>query len=146
MKTNTRSPSHLRGNQNGFSVLEALVATALIAGAFLPLLILQGQLTRTAIAVEENEKRLRHEANALAYLEVLNPSLRPTGQEPLGEGAILVWEAELVEPMSPARDVSGAPGRFNIGLYNMNAQIRFADGRVLPVPVRRPRNLSLIHI
>ncbi|MEO0674994.1 MAG: hypothetical protein AAFY32_08320, partial [Pseudomonadota bacterium] len=72
------------GTQAGFSVLEAIVAVALIAAAFLPLLALQTQLTRTAIAIERAEANLLARNNALALLQAINPGMRPAGSEEMG--------------------------------------------------------------
>lgn len=115
--------------QRGFSILEALVAMAIIAGAFLPLLMLQGQLTRTALAVERSEQLLRGKTNALSYLRTLNPSLRPEGEEPLGDGISMAWQSTPLTQPRPVRSMGGEVGRFNITLYEVSCTLSFPDGR-----------------
>ena len=114
--------------QAGFSVIEAIAAVALIAVAFLPLLALQGQLSRTALAVERAEATVVAKKNALARLRATNPMLEPRGVEDLG-GALLAWRAVPVEPEKPALDAGGAPGRFSVALFNIEARLLFPDGR-----------------
>jgi len=121
--------SEPRSRQQGFSIMEALVAIALIAGAFLPLLVLQGQLTRTSLAIERAEDVLRIEANALDYLRALNPGLRPTGQEDLGGGVRLTWQAQALTQPKPAISHSAEMGRFDVALYDLTAIMNWPDGR-----------------
>ena len=123
-------------DQQGFSILEALVAIALIAGAFLPLLVLQGQLTRSAIAVERAEQSLQARNNAIAYLRTLNPTLRPVGEEDLGV-ATMAWTSTLIQPARTARSMTGETGRFDVSLYEVNVQLTFATGRVDSFSVRQ---------
>ncbi|MEM8770363.1 MAG: hypothetical protein AAGD92_01825 [Pseudomonadota bacterium] len=124
-----------RKRQQGFSVLEALAAIALIAAAFLPLLALQGQLARTVIATERAETRLAHKQSALNYLRVLNPTLQPQGTEVFGD-AQLSWTARPISDEKPALGNGGEPGRFNIRLYEIDARITYADGRETTFSIR----------
>ncbi|MEM1193407.1 MAG: hypothetical protein AAGH42_08460 [Pseudomonadota bacterium] len=116
------------GTQAGFSVLEAIVAVALIAAAFLPLLALQTQLTRTAIAIERAEANLLARNNALALLQAINPGMRPAGSEEMG-AVRLDWTAQALSPVQPARGPAGSPGRFNVALYEIKATLTFDNGR-----------------
>lgn len=130
------SNKNQRQSQKGLSVLEALVAIALISVAFLPLLALQEQLTRTAIAIERAEETLRAKSNALAYLETLNPTYRPSGEESLGN-AVLTWTSTPLTIPVPALAMVGTNGRFDVTLYDVNAVIQFQTGRSEQFVVRR---------
>lgn len=124
-----------RHSQSGFSLLESLVAVALIAAAFLPLLTLQGQLTRTVVAIERAETNVKDMSSALSFLRVLNPSRTPEGTERLGD-AMLSWRARPVSDERPALDQGGAPGRFMLRLYDIEAVIAYEDGRRAEFTVR----------
>ncbi len=124
-----------KDNQAGFSLLESLVAVALIAAAFLPLLALQGQLARTVFAAERAETSVKDMTSALSYLRTVNPAKQPEGTEPLGD-AVLTWNAQPVSEERPALDQSGAPGRFMLRLYEVNAAITYSDGRRAEFTVR----------
>ena len=124
----------LRG-QAGFSLLEALIAVALIAAALLPLLALQGQLTRTVLAVERAGTTAKDMTSALSFLRTLNPMRDPEGTEQLGD-AILSWTARPASDERPALDQGGAPGRFMLQLYDIEATITYDDGRSVAFSVR----------
>ncbi len=121
--------------QAGFSLLEALVAVAIIAAALLPLLALQGQLTRTVLAVERAGAGAEDMTSALSYLRTLNPTMKPEGTEQLG-GAVLSWTAQPVSEERPALDQGGGPGRFMMQLYDIDAAIAYDDGRRVEFSVR----------
>ncbi|MDZ7628373.1 MAG: prepilin-type N-terminal cleavage/methylation domain-containing protein [Parvularculaceae bacterium] len=117
--------------QRGFTVTEALVAVALIAIAMLPLLELQGRLSRSALAIERAQTRLAARQAATAYISLINPMRAGEGEVQLG-GAQLVWRAV---PLGPARTVYGADGtegRFIAQLFQVEADIIFPDGRSEP--------------
>ena len=121
--------------QAGFSLLESLVAIALIAAALLPLLALQGQLTRTVLAVERAGIGAEDMTSALSFLRTLNPTMKPQGSEPLGD-AVLSWTARPVSEERPVLDQGGAPGRFMMQLYDVDAAIDYDDGRRFEFTVR----------
>ena len=114
--------------QAGFSVLEALAAVALIAAAFLPLLALQGQLTRTVVAIERAEASVSNMESALSYLRVVNPSLVDQGEAQVGD-ALLRWRARPISAEKTVLDQGGAPGRFAMRLYEIEATFLYSDGR-----------------
>lgn len=128
-------PDRAKNPQRGFSVLEAIAAVALIAVAFLPLLALQSRLAQTALAVERAELNVRNGKNALAYLKSINPMLLPEGAETLGD-AELRWRATPVSEPRAALDTGGAPGRFQVQLFDIEAIIDYPDGRRTSLTVR----------
>lgn len=130
-----RKASRTKKTQSGFSLLESLVAVALIAAAFLPLLTLQGQLTRTVVAIERAETNVKDMSSALSFLRVMNPSRTTEGTERLGD-ATLSWRARPVSDERPALDRGGAPGRFLLQLYDVDAVIAYEDGRRAEFTIR----------
>jgi hypothetical protein len=108
---------------------EALVAVALIAVAMLPLLELQGRLSRSAIAIERAEERLAARRAASAYFSLVNPLRQSEGEELIG-AVRLVWRAVALGPQRPVYGVDGAQGRFVAQLFRLEAQLHFPDGRI----------------
>jgi len=135
MGKRTYATKFLNASQTGFSLLEALVAVALISAAFLPLLALQGQLSRTVVAMERAEDRVKNMTSALSYLRVVNPSLQNDGQQRIGD-AQLTWAAQPISEERAVLDVSGSPGRFVARLYDIHATLAYEDGRQAAFTVR----------
>lgn len=122
--------------QKGFSIIEALAAVALVAAAFLPLLILQGQLTRTSMAVQRAETSLTVIQSALAIIETINPLSIDQGVENMGS-AEMNWRAiPISDPMS-VRDNNGTAGRFTAQLFKIEATVQFHDGRTATFTVHK---------
>lgn len=121
--------------QAGFSLLESLIAIALIAAALLPLLALQGQLTRTVLAVERAGTGAKDMTSALSFLRTLNPTRQPEGSEQLGD-AVLSWTARPASEERPVLDQGGGSGRFMMQLYDVDASIAYDDGRRVDFTVR----------
>ncbi len=112
------------GGAPGFSVLEAIIAVAILAVAFLPLLALQEQMTRTTISLERNEELMEAKRSALAYVRALNPMRNPRGDLDLGK-AVMHWEATPISQKRLARNQGGEFGRFQIALYNVQVTLVF---------------------
>ena len=112
----------------GFTVLELLVALAILGTALAALYGLQQSTSRAALAVERAQERIAIEQRALAYLKGVNPMLQPEGSADLGEGVRLRWQSEPLE--EPRRVVSalGAPGRFLSQLHRVRVDLEMAEG------------------
>ena len=83
----------------GFSVMETLVAVALLAIAILPLYAFQQTLADTAARLQTASALLDAQESALAVLQTIDPIAEPQGEMDLGEWR-LSWESrELVEQM-----------------------------------------------
>jgi len=113
--------------QQGFSTLEAIVAVALIAVTFLPLLALQSQLIQTSISITRAEDTVVAMKSAAALLRVSNPMLRPEGTARVGN-ADMVWRAEALTPETPVLDVGGGQSRFVARMYRVKARLVFENG------------------
>jgi general secretion pathway protein I len=114
--------------QQGFTLLEAVVALALIAAAALPLYAFFSRsldgLYRAAEANRESQASL----TAIAFLSGLNPMERPDGEDVLGPLRLRWKSRELV----PAMDSIGYPrgmGLYQVALYEVTGEI-MEQGRV----------------
>ncbi len=117
-----------RTNEDGFSVLEAIVAMAILAAALIPLLALQGQFLRTTEALERVEQRLDAEETALAHIGALNLVQSPTGTIS-AQSAQISWQSRPLVPARKARGSNGFPSRYNITLYEVTVTLSYRGGR-----------------
>jgi general secretion pathway protein I len=106
----------------GFTLLEAILALALVAIAVMPLYgffsrSLDG-LYRAATVNRESEVSL----SAIAFLTGLNPMERPEGESPLGAYRLRWRSQELV----PATDITSYPrglGLYQAALYEVTGEL-----------------------
>ena len=122
--------------QAGFSIIEALVAVALIAFAMTPLIALQGQMTRTTLAIQRAQETTTASETALGIIRVLNPMIVPTGEQNIGVG-IMSWRATPVSPQKPILSASGSAGRFDMRLYDVYVEVSFPSGAKTNFTVRK---------
>jgi general secretion pathway protein I len=111
----------------GFSVLEALIAMAVLAAALLPILELQGQMARTALSIERADANIAAQQNALGFLKTVNFQQHKTGELDIGN-AVLRWSANPVHAEALTRHVNGDGGRYVMSLYTVDARLAFNDG------------------
>jgi len=113
---------HVPQAESGFSVLEALVAMAVLAAALIPLLALQGQFLRTTESLERVERRLAVQDLALAHVKTLNLDEYPDGQISTPYGA-LTWTSRPAAGPAPARGTGGFPARYTATLYAVDVTL-----------------------
>lgn len=117
-----RSAAH-----RGFTLLEAIVALAILAAAGLALFAAMSQslqMVRRAQDAREADAALR---NAIAWSERLDPMDTPDGEQALGGGWRLQWHAALVEPLHDGATGYLQPGLYQLGLYDLQLEL-WRDG------------------
>lgn len=106
----------------GFTLLEAIVALAILAAAGMSLFAAMSQsmqMLRRAQEARAVDAALR---NALAIAESIDPMERERGEQPLGD-YVLRWSAVPVEP--PRDNATGylQPGYYRVGLYDLRLEL-----------------------
>lgn len=107
----------------GFSLLEAIVALAIVASAGLALFAAINQSIQMVRRAETARLQDSARRNALAWLETVNPGQQPEGEKQLGELA-LAWRSEPIEPPRDATMGYLQAGLFRVGLYDMTVDLR----------------------
>ena len=113
----------------GFSLLEAIVAMAILGTAGLALFAAMSQSVQMVARAED--ARLADSAirNAVAWMETVNPAETPHGEQSLGD-VTLRWSSELVEPERDAMTGYLQPGLYRLGLYRVRLELS-REGRPL---------------
>lgn len=122
-----KSHRHETSADAGFSVLEALVAIAILAAALLPLLELQSQFARTAAAIERTEQRITLEEMALAHISALNIDQTREGSIMTPQGQI-IWASKPAVESRFARGNAGSRARYLMTLYDIEVILRLKSG------------------
>lgn len=124
--------------EQGFSLLEAIVALAILGGASMVLFGWIGgslnQLTRSALYIETDPVL----SSTLEYLKFQDLSVRPAGELSSGD-VIIAWQATPIE-----HDIPGTSGsNFILSLYDVTLTIKKGN-RTLPPLRTRIVNYRLI--
>ena len=88
----------------GLSMIEVLVAVAVLGMALAPLVVVQGQIARTHQRYEESYARTTLQRNALAILQDMNPMQTPSGEIALDDENMLVWTSRPLTDVSRGSD------------------------------------------
>ncbi|GHE41141.1 type II secretion system protein J [Vulcaniibacterium thermophilum] len=112
----------------GFSLLEAIVALAILSAAGLALFAAIAQSVRMAERAERAREADTAMRNALAWSERINPMEQPRGEQLLG-GFRLRWTSEPVEPERDAVTGHLQPGLYRVGLYRLRMEL-WRDGAI----------------
>lgn len=111
----------VRCNQQGFSLLEAIVALTLVATLGASLFAWMNSslssLNRVRDASIERSARL----NIIEYCKGINPMNRPEGGHDFGAYRI-EWKSQLKEPVTDAIGYPAGRGNFQIGFYDLKVQ------------------------
>jgi len=88
----------------GFTLLEAIVALAIIGITLVPVMTFLVSASRQLASAADSNARATAQATALAYVETINPLFSPVGDVELSEVMSLQWvSTAVVEPNSETR-------------------------------------------
>lgn len=118
----------MRADARGFTLLEAIVALAILAAGATALFAAVNGALRSIERAEAAARLDSATANAISLLETVNPMQRPEGEERLGDVRVR-WRASAVEPPGPGLTDYLQPGLFDVGLYDLAVTVEI-DGRV----------------
>ena len=121
-KTSKKADRVVEKSEKGFSVLEAMIAMALLAAAFLPLLALQGQFVKSTESLERAEHRIAVRDMALARIQNVNLMIKPEGKMETAYGT-LQWTAQAVRPPRRVKGRGGVDGRYEITLFEVTVNL-----------------------
>ncbi|MDX2143321.1 MAG: prepilin-type N-terminal cleavage/methylation domain-containing protein [Rhodospirillaceae bacterium] len=131
----------------GFTLLEAIVALAIIGFTLIPVMTLTGEATRQLTAAADSNQRVFSQQAILAYLETLNPSLRPDGEEQLSTTLAIRWSSTpLVAPQVESR-IGGRLAGFELAFYLVDVTVLRNEQEWFAFQIRKtgyqPRVFSL---
>jgi general secretion pathway protein I len=119
-----------RPGEAGFTLLEAIVAIAVLLAALVPLYVLISNVSRSAFHVDQVNRLAEIETDALNIMETVNPMAAPAGSIDLGPYAVRWEAATLIDPVNGSAYPAGISA-FQIGLYNAKIDVVAPDGRIL---------------
>lgn len=114
--------------ESGFTLLEAIVALAILAAGTMALFAALNGALRSLERAEAAARLDTATENAVEFLEAVNPMQRPEGEAALGEYT-LRWRAQAV--LGPTDNLTDylQPGLYEVALYAIDGEL-LLDGRV----------------
>lgn len=113
----------VRQSAAGFTLLEMVVALAIFAAAGMALYGLLSTNLITLTRVQDVTGQAQAVREAMERLANVNPWQQAEGRFETN-GFEVAWQARLVEPMRQSQTAFGIPGPFNIGLYEVEFELR----------------------
>lgn len=126
----------MSSREHGFSLLEAVVALAILAAAGLALFAAMSQAMQMVGRAEDARAADGALRNALAWVEQLNPMEAPSGERSFPP-YILSWQSTLLEPARPSATGYLQPGLHEVGLYRMELSLLSGNTVIRELEVRR---------
>ncbi|HXF45984.1 MAG TPA: type II secretion system protein [Burkholderiaceae bacterium] len=134
-------------SQAGFSLLEAIVALAVVGILGTALFTWAASIQRTLGRIQDETARQEATLNALEFMKTVNPMERPEGVQQLGRYQLRWRAAELAGPTDAVEYPTGI-GPYRVALYrilitlDLDDQPGWQQFEVKQVGYRRVRELS----
>ncbi|HEX3423692.1 MAG TPA: hypothetical protein VHS33_09880 [Sphingomicrobium sp.] len=126
----TAQPPHTsncssKSGQEGFALLEGLVAIALLAGTMVAIFALVGNILDSASRVGRSNASVQITKNAIETMTTVNPMVQGSGKIDLGPYAV-AWTSTAITPI-----IDRAGSVYQIGLYNTAVRVEEQPDSVL---------------
>lgn len=112
----------MRRSSRGFTLLEAIVALAILAAGAMALFAAINGALRSLDRAEAAARRDTAGANAIALLETVNPMQRPEGEEPLGDYRVR-WRSDVLAGPTDALTDYYQPSLYEVALYELEVEL-----------------------
>jgi len=110
----------------GFTLLEAIVAVAIVGIALVPVITFISQMVSALTRAGDSNARSLAEQAIIELLEPLNPLANPIGDDQIGD-LLIHWEsASIITPNKQVRVGAGLAG-YSLGFYNVTVSVARAD-------------------
>ncbi len=113
------------------TLIEVLVAIAVISIVLIPIIGLQSQIARSHARNQQRYELATLERNVLSILRDLNPMVDKEGQIVLDGAKTLSWKTTPISEVISNAQYPNGNGPFNVALYQVEAILKADDGRNL---------------
>ncbi len=113
---------------NGFSLLEAIVALLLVTMLSMTSFSWISNLLLSVEKIEQNAYENLIQRNVIEFLADVNMMSRSTGEQSLG-GINIRWNATLAEPVKRGKSMTGGATPFELGLYRVAVTVQDVSGK-----------------
>jgi general secretion pathway protein I len=113
----------MRDNSKGFTLLEAIVALAVMALALIPLVSFITQSANELLRAGESNERSFVMQSALALMDPINPMAEGNGNIPLDRDITLTWESQAIVEPNPGIQVGAGLAAYRLGFYKVHVTV-----------------------
>ena len=106
----------------GFTLIEALIAIAILGAALLPIMALMSQSINQIHKIAESNAKSSAQDSALAIIEPINPMENPSGEVEL-VGYNMVWSSEQIVPPNNTVQIGAGLAGYKVAFYIVNIEI-----------------------
>jgi hypothetical protein len=118
------------GDQDGFTLLEGLVAIALLAGTMTAIFALVGSILSSANNVGRSNKTVQLTFNALEVMTIVNPMMQGSGQIDLGDYTVK-WTSAARTAIADGVGYPLGTSLYQLALYDTDVQVEQQPGAPL---------------
>jgi hypothetical protein len=118
------------GGEEGFSLLEGLVAIALLAGTMVAIFALVGSILGSANTVGRSNQTVEVTQNALEAMTTVNPMLQESGKIDLGIYTVS-WKSAAMTPVSEGIGYPRGISLYQLALYETDVRVEGQPGTLL---------------
>ena len=118
------------GGEAGFSLLEGLIAIALLAGTMVAIFALVGSILSSANTVGRSNQTVQVTLNALEVMTTVNPMLQELGKIDLGIYTVS-WKSAATTPVADGVGYPVGVSLYQLALYKTNVRIEGPRGTLL---------------
>jgi len=121
----------------GFTILESLIALAIIAVTLIPICDMQMSLLAKVRRQDAIRQQIADMRNGLVLLQAINMMERPSGRIAIGSGRYLRWSAVAETRMRRSLQFLQGEGSFDVALFRVSSRIERESGPVTSFEVEQ---------
>jgi len=118
------------GDDAGFTLLEGLVAIALLAGTMTAIFALVGSILSSANTVGRSNKTVQLTFNALEVMTIVNPMEQGSGQIDLGDYTVR-WTSAARTAIADGVGYPVGSSLYQVALYDTDVRVEQQTGELL---------------
>jgi general secretion pathway protein I len=116
--------------QDGFGLLEAIVAIAILAGTLVAIFTLVGGVLSSANRIGQSNASVEVTLNAIEAMTAVNPMIQESGQIDLGPYKVH-WRSATTTSVTDGTGYPAGISNYRVALYESEVEVAEASGQIL---------------